>query len=127
MTDWPQLIVSIGTLIGSVAAAYGSVMAVRSSQNNKAAIGAVKATADEALTVSKKTEVNTNSMSERLGLAAHAAGVAEGAAGERAKAEGLAGAEAKGRADEQAKGAAAPSTIMADQIITDKIVTKPAS
>lgn len=117
MTDWPGIIVSLGTFAVSLASAYAAITAARSSTNNRTAIVEVKAVADEALTVSKKTEVNTNSMSERLERAAHLAGQLQGGADERAKVAGLAAAEEKGRAS-------GATTIQADQIVTDKIVTK---
>lgn len=82
-------------------------------------VGHVQKIAAEALAVSKKTEVNTNSMSERLGLASHAAGMVEGAEAERARSAALKAAEDRGRADV----AADKTTITADQIVTDKIVT----
>ncbi len=65
-------------------------------------IGHVKAVAEESLSISKKTELNTNSMSERLERAAHEAGKLQGGEDERAKAASLAGALAQGHADEKA-------------------------
>lgn len=61
-------------------------------------VGKVKAVAEEALVVSRKTETNTNSMSERLERAAHQAGLLQGGADERAKADTIIAAEAKGKA-----------------------------
>ena len=88
MTDWPAIIIAVASLIASTGAAVaGIITAMR--------MGGLRDTVN-------KVETNTNSMSERLAIAAGLAGEAKGRDAMRAEQAATAGSEAKGRADEKA-------------------------
>lgn len=113
--DFGQIMNGIATLAGIVVPGWLSYLAFRAAQrstqaskDNAATLATVTKKVDDVAVVADQTQTNTNGLSERSEVAAHAVGYAKGVADGLAAAQAKLGADALAR--EQAATTATPTT-----------------